>query len=52
MIFFSDGTKAAKRFPLDKLTLWIIIQSKSFMRKGFGEASKSVQAFVYLVLTS
>ena len=44
---FSDGTKATKRFPSGNLT-----QSKGFLRKGIERASKSVRAYVYLVLTS
>ena len=31
---------------------WIITQSKGFMRKGIEKISKSVRAYVYLVLSS
>ena len=29
-----NGIKATKRFPPENLTRWIIIQSKTFTRKG------------------
>ena len=41
---FSDTTKATKRFPPDNLTLWIINQSKGFVRKGFEKVNKYVQS--------
>ena len=34
------------------LTRWIITQSKGFTRKGIEQISRSVRAYVYLVLTS
>ena len=49
---FGHEVKATKGFPLDKLMRWIITQSKGFTRKGIEKISKSVRAYVYLVLTS
>ena len=49
---FGDGRKATKRSPPYNLTRWIITQSKGFTRKGIEELSRSVRAYVYLVLTS
>ena len=44
--------KATERSPPDNLTRWIITQSKGFTRKGIEQISKSVRAYVYLVLIS
>ena len=49
---FGHEVKATKRSPPDNLTRWIITQSKGFTRKGIEKISKSVRAYVYLVLTS
>ena len=48
---FGHNVKATERSP-DNLTRWIITQSKCFTRKGFEKISKSMRAYVYLVLTS
>ena len=44
--------KATERSPPDNLTRWIIMQSKGFTKRGIEQISKSVKAYVYLVLTS
>ena len=49
---FGDGGKGKRRSPPDNLTRWIITQSKGFTRKGIEKISRSVRAYVYLVLTS
>ena len=49
---FGHEVKATERSPPDNLTRWIITQSKSFTRKGIEKISRSVTAYVYLVLTS
>ena len=49
---FGHEVKATKRSPPDNLTRWIITQSKGFTRKGIEKISRSVRAYVYLVLTS
>ena len=49
---FGHEVKATKRSPPDNLTRWIITQSKGFTRKGTEKISRSVRAYVYLVLTS
>ena len=49
---FGHEVKATERFPSDNLTRWIITQSKDFTRKGIEKISRSVRAYVYLVLTS
>ena len=49
---FTTGSKATKSSPPDNLTRWIITQSKGFTRKGIEKISRSVRAYVYLVLTS
>ena len=38
--------------PPDSLTRWIMTQSKGFTRKCIEQISRSVRAYVYLVLTS
>ena len=49
---FGHEVRATKSFPLDNFTRWIITQSKGFTRKGIEKISRSVRAYVYLVLTS
>ena len=49
---FGHEVKATERSPPDNLTRWIITQSKGFIKKGIEQISRSVRAYVYLVLTS
>ena len=49
---FGNEVKATRRFPPDNLMRWIITQSKGFTRNGIEKISRSVRAYVYLVLTS
>ena len=49
---FGHEVKATKMSRPDNLTRWIITQSKGFTRKGIEKISRSVRAYVYLVLTS
>ena len=49
---FGHEVKDNDRSPPDNLTRWIITQSKSFTVKGIEKISRSVWAYVYLVLTS
>ena len=49
---FAYEVKATQRSPPDNLTRWIITQSNGFTRKGIEKISRSVTAYVYLVLTS
>ena len=49
---FGHGVKATERSPPDNLTQWIITQSKGFTRNGIEQISRSVRAYVYLLLTS
>ena len=49
---FGHEVKATKRSPPDNLTRWIITQSKGFTRKGIEKISRSVRAYVYLILIS
>ena len=49
---FGHEVKAIGRSPPDNLTRWIITQSRGFKRKGIEKISRSVRAYVYLVLTS
>ena len=48
---FGGGGKATERSPPDSLIWWIIAQSKGFTRKGIEKFSRSIRAYVYLVLT-
>ena len=48
---FGHEVKATKGFPPDNVTRWIITQSKGFTRKGIEKISRSVRAYIYLVLT-
>ena len=49
---FGHEVKATERCPPDKLTRWIITQSKGFTKRGIEKISRSVRTYVYLVLTS
>ena len=49
---FTSELKVTKRSPPENLMPWIITQSKVFTRKGLEKISRSVRAYVYLVLTS
>ena len=49
---FGHEVKATERSPPENLTRWIITQSKGFTKKGIEKISRSVRAYVYLVLTS
>ena len=49
---FDHEVKITKRSLPDNHTRWIITQSKGFTRKGIEKISRSVRAYVYLVLTS
>ena len=49
---FGHEVKATERSPPDNLTRRIITQSKGFTRKSVEQISRSVRAYVYLVLTS
>ena len=49
---FRHEVKAKERSPPDNLTRWIITQSKGFTKKGIEKISRSVMAYIYLVLTS
>ena len=49
---FGHEVKATERFSPDSLTRWIITKSKGFTKKCIEKISRSVRAYVYLVLTS
>ena len=49
---FGHGVKATERPPPDNLMQWIITQPKGFTRNCIEQISRSVKAYVYLVLTS
>ena len=49
---FGHEVKTTEKSPPDTLTRWIITQSKGFTEKGIEKISRSVRAYVYLVLTS
>lgn len=49
---FSDSTKTVKLSPPDKLIRWLIIKFKGFVRICTDKVSKSVQVYVFLVLSS
>ena len=51
-VIFGHEVKTAERSPPDNHTRWIITQSKGFTRNGIEKISRSVRAYVYLVLTS
>ena len=48
---FGHEVKATERSPPDNLTRWIITQLKGFRKKDIEQISRSVRAYVYLVLT-
>ena len=49
---FTTGSKATKRSPPDDVGKWVITRSRGLTRKGIEKISRSVRAYVYLVLTS
>ena len=49
---FGHEVKATERSPPDNLTRWIMTQSKGFTKKAIEKISRSVKAYVYIVLTS
>ena len=49
---FGYEVKTTERSPPDNLTRWNITQSKGFTKNGIKKISRSVTAYVYLVLTS
>ena len=49
---FGHEIKATGTSPLSNFTRWIITRPKDFTRKGLGKISRSVRAYIYLVLTS
>ena len=48
---FGHEVKATKKSPPNNLARWVMIQSKGFTRKGIEKISRSVRAYIYLVLT-
>ena len=50
--FYTTEVKATERSPPDNLTRWIITRFKALTIKGTEQISRSVRAYVYLVLTS
>ena len=48
---FGHEVKATEKSPPDNLTRWIITQLKGFRKKDIEQISRSVRAYVYLVLT-
>ena len=51
-VFCCNGGKRTKVAPSKNLTRWILKTSKGFTRVGLTMISKSVRAYVYLLLTS
>ena len=51
-VFCCNGRKLTKVAPQKNLTRWILKTSKGFTRVGLTMISKSVRAYVYLLLTS
>ena len=49
---FCHEVKTTERSPPDNHTGWIITQSKGFRKNGIEKISRSVMAYVYLVLSS
>ena len=47
---FTTGSKATKRSPPDDAGRWVITWSRGLTRKGIEKISRSVRAYVYLVL--
>ena len=52
LVLFGHEVKATERSLPDNLRRWIITRSRGFTRKGIEKISRSVRAYVYLVLTS
>ena len=46
------GLKATKRSPPDDVGTWVITRSRGLTRKGIEKISRSVRAYVYLLLIS
>ena len=46
------GEKALKRYLPENLIQWIITWSKGLTRKGTVKITRSVRAYIYLVVTS
>ena len=49
---FGHNVKATKKSPPDNHTRWLITQSQGFTRNSIEKISRSVRAYIYLVLTS
>ena len=49
---FTTRSKTTKRPPPDDVGRWVITRSRGLTRKGIEKISRSVRAYVYLVLTS
>ena len=49
---FGSGGKATRRFSSDNFIQSIVTQSIGFPTIGFGKVSRSVRAYVYLILVS
>ena len=49
---FGHEVKSTGRSPLENLTRWLITRSGGFTRKGIEKISRSVRAYIYLVITS
>ena len=49
---FGHEVKATERSPPDNLTRWIMTQSKGFTKNAIEKISRSVMAYIYIVLTS
>ena len=52
LCYFGHEVKATERSPPGNLKQWIMTQSKGFTKRGIEKISRSVRAYVYLVLTS
>ena len=52
LCYFGHEVKATERSPPGNLKQWIMPQSKGFTKRGIEKISRSVRAYVYLVLTS
>ena len=48
----TTGLKATKRSPPDDVGTWVITRSRGLTRKGIEKISRSVRAYVYLLLIS
>ena len=49
---YGGGEKALKRYLPENLIQWIITWSKGLTRKGTVKITRSVRAYIYLVVTS